>query len=56
MFLQTKDAMEYASEMAAKLQEALVQASQNNPNMDSPIVKLNKVKEIGENQVKRHRE
>ena len=48
MILQTKDAMEYATKMAARLQETLSQAAQIDPNMDSPIVKVNKVKEIGE--------
>ena len=39
--------MEYAVEKAARLLETLVQAAQNNPNMDSPTVKVNKVREIG---------
>ena len=39
--------MEYAVEKAARLQETLVQGAQNNPNMDSPTVKVNKVREIG---------
>ena len=39
--------MEYAAERAARLQETLVQAAENNPNMDSPTVKVNKVREIG---------
>ena len=39
--------MEYAVEKAARLQETLTQAAQNNPNMDSPTVTVNKVREIG---------
>ena len=41
--------MRYAAERAAKLQETLTQAAQNNPNMDSPTVTVNKVKDLGEN-------
>ena len=44
--------MEYAAEKAARLQETLTQAAQNNPNMDSPTVTVNKVKDIGENHQK----
>ena len=40
--------MGYAAERAAKLQETLTQAAQNNPNIDSPTVTVNKVKDIGE--------
>ena len=39
--------MEYAAEKAARLQQTLDQAAQNNPNMDSPSIKVNKVREIG---------
>ena len=52
VFLQTQDNMQYAAEKAARLQETLAQVAQNNPNMDSPTVKVNKVKEIGENDTK----
>ena len=44
--------MGYVAERAAKLQETLTQAAQNNPNMDSPTVTVNKVKELGENHQK----
>ena len=44
--------MGYAAERAAKLQETLTQAAQNNPNMDSPTVTVNKVKDLGENHQK----
>ena len=44
--------MEYAAERAARLQETLTQAAQNNPNMDSPTVTVKKVKDIGKSHQK----
>ena len=44
--------MGYAAERAARLQETLTQAAQNNPNMDSPTVTVNKVKDIGKSHQK----